>query len=443
VQSRAERVLCYLPLAHIFELANELVALSCGASLGYACPKSLSSDLASPRGAFEEFKPTFMAAVPKVLDVLRKGILTKVKAAPASKKLLFEAAVAAREVSRKQGRGCPLFDALVFKKVRAALGGRLKTIVTGGAPLNRETGQFIENVFGARVMPGFGLTETCGIVSCSSFRPGALPSTCGPPVSTLRCAVVSCPDLKDANGKPYLASDRTDELGQPCFGRGEVVVQGTNLASKYFKRPLDTAEAFLPCPAWGHPGDGAAFATGDIGCFRRDGSLAIVDRKKNLVKLAGGEYVALEFLEMTFGNCDCVDAVGGGVMVFADGTMNKPVALVQVSKAALEHWALTTTPPNDHGPASGRGALPFAALLALPAAEAFVAKQLNDEATAAGVPRMSLLGGVRLLGGAELEESWTPLNGCLTATNKVQRREVQEVHAASLAVLVNSQQMAP
>ena len=74
-------MLCYLPLAHIFELGNELVALSCGAKLAYACPRSLSNDLALPCGAFEAFQPTAMVAVPKVLDVLRKGILTKVRRA--------------------------------------------------------------------------------------------------------------------------------------------------------------------------------------------------------------------------------------------------------------------------------------------------------------------------------------------------------------------------
>jgi long-chain acyl-CoA synthetase len=290
------------------------------------------------------------------------------------------------------------------------------------------------------------LTETCGIVSCTSFRPGALDSTCGPPVATVRCALVSCPDIKDAQGRPYLSTDLTDERGEPCFGRGEVVVQGTNVASRYFKQPEATAAAFLPVPGWrgGEGQGGVSFATGDIGCFRRDGSLAIVDRKKNLVKLAGGEYIALEFLEMTFGNCDCVDAVAGGVMVYADGTMNKAVALVQASKPALEQWARSTTPSSDKGPASGRGALPFAALLTLPAAEAFVLQQLNAEALAAGVPRMSLLGGVRLLGGMESpEEAWTPLNGCLTATNKVQRRVVQQAHAAALAELMKAQQMSP
>jgi long-chain acyl-CoA synthetase len=245
--------------------------------------------------------------------------------------------------------------------------------------------------------------------------------------------------LKDVHGKPYLATDRVDELGKACFGRGEVVVQGTNLAARYFKKPEATAQAFLSTPPWGKGGC-TAFATGDIGCFRSDGSLAIVDRKKNLVKLAGGEYVALEFLEMTFGNCECVDAVGGGVMVYADGTMNKPVALVQASRASLEQWAATTTPTHDRG--SGRATLPFEALLALPAAELFVKEKLNAEATAAGLPRMSLLGRVVLLGGAEANEAWTPLNGCLTATNKVQRRVVQETHAGQLADLIKSQQMA-
>ena len=93
--------------------------------------------------------------------MLRKGILTKVKAAPKSKRLLFEAAVASRDVSRRQGRSSPLFDVLIFKKVRKALGGRMKTIVTGGAPLNRETGHFIENVFNARVFPGEAELDFC------------------------------------------------------------------------------------------------------------------------------------------------------------------------------------------------------------------------------------------------------------------------------------------
>jgi long-chain acyl-CoA synthetase len=420
VKSKADTVVCYLPLAHIFELANELVALSCGASLGFACPRSLSSDLCVPNGAFECFRPTFMVAVPKVLDVLRKGILTKVKAALFVKRFLFEAAFASRMVSASQGRQSPLFNILMFSKIRKALGGRLKTFVTGGAPLNLDTQKFIETAFGTYVLAGYGLTETCGIVSANAFEPGLIRGTCGAPVKTIKVQLVSC-DIQDKHGNPYLSTDTVDENGNKCYGRGEIVVQGANLSSRYFKQSDITNSSFTMVNGVRH------FATGDIGCFRADGTLAIVDRKKNLVKLAGGEYVALEFMEMVMSNCEYVDAVLGGIMVYADGTMDKSVALVQPNKAAIEEWAKTNLPNEKN----------YSDILASKVTTNFVADALNAEAKRCNLGRNGCVGKVGLVDGY----AWTPLNGCLTATNKVQRRAVAEAHKEQLANLIRTQQM--
>ena len=130
---------------------------------------------------------------------------------------------------------------------------------------------------------GYGLTETCGVVTGSTLSALDPVGLVGGPFRCCRVSLVSCPELLDGQGRPYLVDDRVDERGRPCLGRGEVVVAGHNLAARYFKQPAVTAEVFRQGAA------GAEFLTGDVGCWRADGSLAIVDRRKNLVKLNGGE----------------------------------------------------------------------------------------------------------------------------------------------------------
>jgi len=157
-------------------------------------------------------------------------------------------------------------------------------------------------------------------------------------------------------------------------------------------------------------------------------------------------YVALEFLEMVFGNADVVDAVAGGVLVYADGSMGKPVALVQPNLAALRAWYAKQAEDGGGGGGGGSGGGGGgvqtldgdAALCASPAAQAFVLASLNEEGLRSGLARMSLLGGVRLVGPGR---PWTPANGCLTATNKVQRRAVAAAHPAELAELIQGQQL--
>ena len=148
-----------------------------------------------------------------------------------------------------------------------------------------------------------GLTETCAglsIADTNDDRPGVA----GTPIASVEIKLESTPDVCDKGGLPYMSTDRKDVDGNPVWGRGEILVKGANVTSGYYMMEDKTREVYS---------DDGWFATGDIGQFLSDGSIRIVDRKKNLVKLKSGEYVALEKMEMVYGNSSFVDAIAGGI----------------------------------------------------------------------------------------------------------------------------------
>jgi long-chain acyl-CoA synthetase len=213
--------------------------------------------------------------------------------------------------------------------------------------------------------------------------------------------VDSTPDVKDKAGLPYLSTDRKDVEGCPVWGRGEICVRGANVTSGYYMLE-DKSEEFK--------GDGWLH-TGDIGQFMEDGSLRIVDRKKNLVKLKGGEYVALERMEMIFSNSDFVDAISGGVCCYGDGDMDRPVALVQLNEAHTMKWASMNGMSGD-----------FETLKKSKELNAAVLDSMKKEHAKSDLSNLEKLVAVSLL-----TTAWTPENGCLTAANKMQRRVVIEI----------------
>ena len=165
--------------------------------------------------------------------------------------------------------------------------------------------------------------------------------------------------------------------------------------------------------------DDGWFHTGDIGQFMDDGSIRIVDRVKNLVKLKGGEYIAVENMEMTYGNSQFVDAINGGICCYGDGDMDRPVALVQLNKPVAMQWAKANGISGD-----------FETIKA--------SKELNDAVLAdmakeAAKGRLSRL--EKLVAVALLTDPWTPENGCLTAANKLQRRVVIETFQKEFEVV--------
>jgi long-chain acyl-CoA synthetase len=145
----------YLPLAHILELMAEFMMVSIGCSICYADPKSLTATGAYPIGALEEFSPTLMAAVPKIWDVIKKGIQAKVAASSSVAQFLVKVAFEWRNFAIKNGFDTPFFNALVFKKFKAAVGGRLRFGLSGGGPLNEEVQDFVRCAFGIDLCQGY------------------------------------------------------------------------------------------------------------------------------------------------------------------------------------------------------------------------------------------------------------------------------------------------
>jgi len=395
-----ERYLGYLPLAHIMELMAELCMITLGCTICYADPKTLTAKGSYPIGALEQFSPNLMVGVPKIWDVIKKGVQAKVAASSPVARFLVETAFQARTFAINHGFDTPLFKALVFKKFGKVVGGNLRIALSGGGPLNSEVQVFIRTCFGCPLFQGYGLTETNAgltIQAIDYLRPGIA----GVPIPSVEVKLLSVSEICDKGGAPYLSTDTHDVHGNKVFGRGEVLCKGPSVSIGYYMMPEKTKEVY---------DDDGFFHSGDIGQFMEDGSIRIVDRVKNLVKLKGGEYIAVESMEMTYGNSAFVDAVAGGICCYGDGEMDRPIALMQLNEAVAMKWA------KDNGISGDFDTVKKS-------------KELND-AVLADMQKEGAKGGLsrleKLVGIAFLSEHWTPENGCLTAANKLQRRVVVE-----------------
>ncbi|KAG7035485.1 Long chain acyl-CoA synthetase 4 [Cucurbita argyrosperma subsp. argyrosperma] len=300
----------YLPLAHIFDRVIEEVFILNGGSIGFwrGDVKLLVEDIG-------ELKPTIFCAVPRVLERIYGALNQKISSGSLIKKSMFNFAYSYKYNQMQKGKkhevAAPLFDKLVFDKVKKGLGGRVRIILSGGAPLAAHIETFFRVVTCAHVLQGYGLTETCGGTFVS--LPNELPmlGTVGPPVPNVDICLESVPEL----GYDALASTP----------QGEVCIKGDTLFSGYHKREDLTTEVLVD--GWFH--------TGDVGEWQPDGSLKIIDRKKNIFKLSQGEYVAVENLELIYGLVSDIEMI----WIYGSSFESFLVAVVNPKKEALEHWA--------------------------------------------------------------------------------------------------------
>ena len=266
-----DRLLTYLPQAHILEFVFENACLYWGGTMGYGTPKTLSdASVRNCKGDIREFKPTILVGVPAVWESVKKGIIAKVNAGSVVVRNLFWSALAAKSFLLSTGLpGTAILDAVVFKKIKDATGGNLRVCMNGGGPIAKDTQRFISMAI-TPMVGGYGLTETTAM--------GAL----NDPMHWTDTALGDIPSsievkLVDFEEAGYFTSNKPPQ--------GEIWIRGPPVFDGYFKNDEET-KATLTADHW--------FMTGDIGEFEKNGHLKIIDRKKNLVKTLNGEYIALE-----------------------------------------------------------------------------------------------------------------------------------------------------
>ncbi|CAI0441664.1 unnamed protein product [Linum tenue] len=302
--------LSYLPLAHIFDRVIEELFIFHGASIGFwrGDVKLLVEDIG-------ELKPSIFCAVPRVLDRIYGGLTQKISAGSLLKKTLFNFAYSRKLSNLKGGsktdEASPLSDKLVFSKVRQGLGGNVRLILSGAAPLASHVEAYLRVVTCAHVLQGYGLTESCAGSFVSLPNDMSMLGTVGPPVPNVDVRLESVPEMN------YDALSSTP--------RGEICIRGDTLFSGYYKRDDLTEEVLID--GWFH--------TGDVGEWQPDGSMKIIDRKKNIFKLSQGEYVAVEHLENIYGGTPGIDSI----WVYGNSFESYLVGVVNPNKLALEKWA--------------------------------------------------------------------------------------------------------
>ncbi|XAO23538.1 hypothetical protein I312_102317 [Cryptococcus bacillisporus CA1280] len=289
--------LSFLPLSHIYERFAELVVMYGGGTIGFtrADPTKLLEDA-------QLIKPHFMIGVPRMWNRIHAAVKAQMDSGGLKGALLTKAVNAKLARWRETGEVThPIYDALVFRKIRALLGGRLVFIASGAAPLRKDVHEMLKVVFSCEVVQGFGMTETVG--TCSVGIPWDVggPGTCG--------RLQPCNDVKlvDVPDMGYTAKD----LPNP---RGEVCLKGLNISPGYLHNHKATKES-IDEDGWFH--------TGDIGEIDSAGRLKIVDRLKNVVKLSQGEYVALEKLEGLY----ALDPLFASFVVHGDSTRSSLIAI--------------------------------------------------------------------------------------------------------------------
>ncbi|KAI3625551.1 hypothetical protein CBS9595_000912 [Malassezia furfur] len=268
----------YLPLAHILERGWELYVLRVGGSIGYYSGKveRLLEDL-------QILKPTAMPSVPRVLNRIAGQIEAQLEA-PGLKGFLLRRAVNAK-IKNYDETGAithPFWDRLVFRKVRALLGGRINFMFTGSAPCRPDVLRLLRVALCVDVREGYGQTENCAYATFMAPHDRHLGSV-GPVNPGIEMRLRDCPDLG------YTTSDKP-------YPRGEIMFRGQTVFTGYDGDEKKTAETLME----GKDGRGPWLLTGDVGQIDQYGRLQIVDRVKNLIKLAQGEYIAIERVEGLF-----------------------------------------------------------------------------------------------------------------------------------------------
>eukprot|EP00879_Flechtneria_rotunda_P004637 GHRR01004896.1.p1 GENE.GHRR01004896.1~~GHRR01004896.1.p1 ORF type:complete len:595 (+),score=137.38 GHRR01004896.1:491-2275(+) len=303
--------LSFLPLAHVFDRLAEEFMLHKGGSIGYwqgEIPKVLDD--------IKALRPTLFCGVPRVFDRIYAGINEQLRS-NFLKWLVFHFCLKRKAYFMKMGirhdKASPLADLLAFNTIKQKLGGRVRLILSGAAPLSERAQEFLSCCMCAPVLQGYGLTETCAASSIAEPYCWDTIGTVGAPMPGVEIRLKAVPDMG------------YDPAAEPPTG--EVCIRGPALFSGYYKQPALTKECM--------DADGF-FHTGDIAQLVGRGTFKIIDRKKNIFKLAQGEYIAVEKIENVLKSCALVEQV----WVYGNSFEGCLVAVVVPEVKGITAWAI-------------------------------------------------------------------------------------------------------
>lgn len=366
----------FLPLSHITARALDYVMYGCGAKVAY-CPQ-----FENLPQAMREVRPTVLVGVPRVYEKIRQEVERRSALSPVKKRLLAGAVQLGSKHRDVVYSGTSpdsvlwkLANRLVYAKVREAFGGRVRTFVSGGAPLGIDTARWFASV-GIAIWEGYGLTETSPVIALNSPLQQRMGSV-GMPLPNI--------ELK-------IAED------------GELLVRGPSVFAGYWRKPMANAESF-DSEGW--------FKTGDIAHLDGDGFLYITDRKKELLKTSGGKLVAPQPIE---NKLKASLLIGQAALV---GDRHKFIStLISPNFKALEDWA------RQHGVEVGSRE----ELIANPRVMALY-NELVLEANK-GLANFETIKRFRLVA-----EEWSQDSGELTPSMKLKRRVINQRYAAVIDAL--------
>uniref|UniRef100_A0A4W3JK95 long-chain-fatty-acid--CoA ligase n=1 Tax=Callorhinchus milii TaxID=7868 RepID=A0A4W3JK95_CALMI len=365
----------YLPLAHVLELTAEISCVAYGCRIGYSSPQTLSDQVSSGD----------LLDVIEIMDRIYKNVMSKVQEMSYVQRTLFKLGYDYKLDQIKRGYDAPLCNLLLFKKVKALLGGNVRMMLSGGAPLSPQTQRFMNVCFCCPVGQGYGLTETCGAGSITEV----LDYSTGRVGAPLICCEIKLRDWEEGG---YTCKDHPNP-------RGEILVGGPNVAMGYFKMNKSNDDFFLDSVGqrW--------FCTGDVGEFHPDGCLQIIDRKKDLVKLQAGEYVSLGKVESALKSCSLID----NICAYANSEQSYVISFVVPNQKKL---TILAEQKGIEGV--------WEELCNNKVMEAEVLREIKEAAQSSKLEKFEVPMKVRLS-----PEPWTPETGLVTDAFKLKRKELK------------------
>ncbi|CAF3741350.1 unnamed protein product, partial [Rotaria magnacalcarata] len=397
--------IAYLPLAHILELCCEILIFYLGIKCGYSSPQTLTDQSTAikrgQKGDLQVLRPHLMCCVPTILDRVHKAVNEKINQSNFIQRQLFSLSYKMKIKRLELGLESPYLDRVIFSRFnQLVLGGRVKTMLCGGAVLSEETQRFVQAALCVTLFQGYGLTETCAA--------GTIADRYDITIGRAGYPLVSCEvRLENWDEGQYKNTDKPNPRGEILIG-GKVVADGyfSEASKENFNFKLIDGQRF--------------FATGDIGEVFPDGTIKIIDRKKDLVKLRGGEYVSLTKVEMAISKIPTIE----NCCVCASASSEFTVALIcpnikQMSDYTERHYyekEWQKLVDNDDFNED-------------------ILKQIQDGCKKGGIERFETPQRIKIV-----KEAWTPETGLVTDALKLKRKAIEQKYKFDIELLYEENQ---